>query len=248
MLDVAAIEKHLGEDAGLVGPIRALTSVSSTNDIAWAWAAAGCAEGAAFFAEEQVLGRGRFGRTWACPRGGGLLLSLVLRPADPAITPVHLTAMASLAAAEAVERAAGLTTAIRWPNDVTVAGRKMAGVLVERRGAAASTACVVGVGLNVNVAVTDFPVELRETATSLLAVAGRLFEREAVAAAWRARCALVGEQVEVVESAGKPTRGCVVNVDPLAGIELELRSGKRRVFAAERATVTLPPSHETVGA
>lgn len=261
MLDAAAIERQLGERR-FVGPIRALRSVASTNDIAWAWAAAGCPEGSVFFAEEQVQGRGRFGRTWHCPRGAGLLMSIVLRPSVPSITPAHLTALTALAVAEAVEGVAGLDVALRWPNDVTAGGRKLAGVLAERRGGQGASACVVGVGLNVNVAPEQFPEELRATATSLSAAAGHEFEREAVAAellrrldarygdcadgrwaevaaAWRRRCALVGERVEL-ESAGASHHGTVVGVDPVGGIELELDGGERRVFAAELTTVTHP--------
>ena len=263
MLDVSAIERRLGE-CRLVGPVRALRSVASTNDIAWAWAAAGCPEGAVFFAEEQVQGRGRFGRTWHCPHGAGLLLSIVLRPSAPSVTPAHLTALAALAVAEAVEETAGLAAAIRWPNDVTVHGRKLAGVLVERRGGQGASACVVGIGLNVNVAPEQFPEELRATATSLSAAAGREFAREAVAAAllrrfgaryahcadggwhevaaaWRRRCVLVGERV-ALESAGAAYHGRVLRVDPVAGIELELDGGERRAFAAEAATITRPPA------
>ncbi|MBL7224035.1 MAG: biotin--[acetyl-CoA-carboxylase] ligase [Candidatus Brocadiae bacterium] len=262
MLDVAAIQKLLDPQA-LIGPVRSLSSVSSTNDIAWAWATAGCAEGAVYFAEEQVQGRGRFGRTWLCPRGAGLLMSVVLRPSDPAITPAHLTALTALAASEAVEEVAGLQAVIQWPNDVMVAGRKLAGVLVERRGGA-GTACVAGVGMNVNVAPAEFPEAVRAIATSLSAAAGHTFVREEVAAAllrrldaryrqtgqgawdqvaaaWRQRGSLVGEDVEV-ECAGATWHGTVVAVDPVAGIELELRGGERRAFVAERTTV-LSTSH-----
>ncbi|MFC1806657.1 biotin--[acetyl-CoA-carboxylase] ligase, partial [Planctomycetota bacterium] len=81
MLDAAVVKARLG-DAGFGASIRVLGSVTSTSDIAWAWAEAGCDEGTVVFADEQVRGRGRFGRTWHCPRGRGLLMSVVLRPPD----------------------------------------------------------------------------------------------------------------------------------------------------------------------
>jgi BirA family biotin operon repressor/biotin-[acetyl-CoA-carboxylase] ligase len=237
--------------------------VTSTNDIAWAWAEAGCPEGTVIFAEEQVQGRGRFGRRWHCPRGRGLLMSVVFRPADEGCGPAHLTAVGALAAAEGVEAEAGLPAAIRWPNDVTIRGRKIAGVLVERRGAEPDAPCVLGLGLNVNTRAEEFPNGLCELATSLAVEAGHDFGRERVAAAvlgqlgrrwsdtvegrwsdvascWRGRCSLLG-QVVTVESGGERHRGRVVEIDPLGTLELELAAGERRVFRADRTTLSLSP-------
>jgi len=263
MLDVDSIRADLGEGA-LCAEIRALGSVTSTNDIAWAWAEAGCSEGTVVFAEEQVRGRGRFGRGWYSPRGRGLLMSVVLRPANEEIGPAHLTAIGALAVAEAVEAETGLRAAIRWPNDVTIRGRKVAGVLVERRGGEGPAPCVLGIGLNVGTRSEEFPEELRSAATSLAAEAGRELGRErlaaavlrrlgdryrdavegrwpAVAACWRERCSL-GMETVAVELRGQLYRGRVVAVDPLGGIELELEGGERRVFPAERTSlVSAPP-------
>lgn len=264
MIDVASLRAELGGVA-LGGQIRALSSVTSTSDIAWAWADAGCAEGTVVFADEQVTGRGRFGRRWECPRGDGLLMSVVLRPVGT-VGPAHVTAVAALAVAEAAEELAGLDAAIRWPNDVTVGGRKLAGVLVERRGGEGVLPCVLGVGLNVNVDREQFPEDLRETATSLRAEAGRSFTLEeaagavlrrldarygqvaaggwdAVAAAWRARCSLVGATTEV-DVQGQRLRGLVVGVDALAGLELELPGGDRRLCRPEVTSVVLPGARE----
>ena len=261
MLDAAAIQARLG-DARLGAEIRALTSVTSTSDIAWAWADAGCPEGTVVFAEEQVRGRGRFGRTWQCPRGRGLLMSIVLRPESGGVGPAHLTAAGALAVAEAVGDVAGLAAAIRWPNDVTARGLKLAGVLVEQRGHGVPGPCVLGVGVNVNVAREEFAEELVGAATSLSAEAGREFPLEEVAAAvlvrldaryweacggrwagvagaWRERCALVGERVEVTAD-GQRLRGRVVGADPLAGLELEVAGGGRHVCRPEATSLVLP--------
>jgi BirA family biotin operon repressor/biotin-[acetyl-CoA-carboxylase] ligase len=266
VLDVTAIERQLPQGSG-IGPVRVLGSVTSTNDIAWAWAGAGCPEGAAFFAEEQIQGRGRFGRTWHCPRGTGLLVSVVLRPPDTGITPAHLTALSAVAVAEAVEEVADVHAALRWPNDVTVDDRKVAGVLVERRGRGDNPPCVVGIGLNVNAEPQAFPKEVRETATSLQDATGESLEREAVAAtllrrlhgryrdcaegrwdsvsaAWRERSSLVGQKIEL-RSAGGAACGRVVAVDPLSGIELEMADGEHRRFAAESTSVIDPSRQHT---
>lgn len=263
MVDAEAIIGRLrGSRLGV--QVRALGSVTSTNDIAWAWAEAGCPEGTVVLAEEQVRGRGRFGRTWHCPRGGGLLMSVVLRPPGEAVGPAHLTGVGALGVAEAVEELAALPCAIRWPNDVTVRGLKLAGVLVERRGTDDSAPCVMGLGLNVNVAREELPEDIRGRATSLAAETGRAFAIEdvavavlrrldarysdaadgrwpQVAAAWRQRNALAGELVEV-KAAGQVLHGRVVDADPLAGLDLELPGGERQVCLPDSATLLLPPA------
>lgn len=265
MIDVASLRARL-DGVALGSAIRALSSVTSTSDIAWAWADAGCPEGTVVFAEEQVTGRGRFGRRWECPRGDGLLMSVVLRPRDGAVGPAHLTAAAALATAEAAAEVAGVDAAIRWPNDVIVGGRKLAGVLVERRGGEGLLPCVLGIGLNVNVSVDRLPDALRGIATSLRAEAGRSFELEAVAAAvlrrldaryreagsggwegvaaaWRGRCGLVGETI-AVDVQGERVCGIVVGVDALAGLELELAGGARRVCRPEVTSLVLTRAAE----
>ncbi|MFW6162996.1 MAG: biotin--[acetyl-CoA-carboxylase] ligase [Planctomycetota bacterium] len=257
MLNASAIQAALGQ-ARLGREIRALGSITSTSDIAWAWADAGCDEGLTVFADQQIRGRGRFGRSWHCPRGRGVLVSVVLRPPE-GIGPEHLTAVGALAVAETAEAVAELPARIRWPNDVTVGGRKLAGVLVERRGRAAAPAvCVVGIGLNVNLTPGELPAAVGP-ATSLSAEGGQEFVLERVAAtllrrldaryyetcgsqwrdvaeAWRARCGLVGEVAEV-EVNGQRLRGTVTALDPLAGLDLMLEGGGRRRCGAEAATV-----------
>jgi len=170
MLDAEAIRASL-DNGWAQAELRVLGSVSSTSDIAWAWADAGCAEGTAVFAEEQVQGRGRFGRAWLSPRGRGLLMSFVLRPETGDIGPAHITALAAVAVAEAIEAEAGLAAGIRWPNDVVLAGRKVAGILTECRGARVAP-CVVGIGINVNMETADFDPAIRDKAISVREVTG----------------------------------------------------------------------------
>ena len=257
MFDCQALRARLGDQWPDV-EIRALGSVSSTNDIAWAWADARCPEWTCFFAEEQVRGRGRFGRAWHSPRGRGLLMSVVLRPASPLLEPAGLTAIAALAVAEAIEDVAGLPAGLDWPNDVVVGGKKVAGILVERRGEPPSP-CVLGIGVNVNTRPEEFAPALRPLATSLAAEAGREFSREDVAAAilerlhsryrrlaeggrsevaaeWVRRCGLLGLEA-TVRLNGAQFRGTIVGVDPLDGIELELAGGLRRKFPPGGATL-----------
>ena len=185
-------------------------------------------------------------------------MSVVLRPQAPDCSAAGLTAIAALAVAEGIEAVSGLRAALDWPNDVTIAQRKVAGVLVERRGERLSP-CVLGVGVNVNTRREEFEPPLRSTATSLALEAGRDFPREELAAAilsrlrsrydelasgdrdevaaqWLKRCSLVGREA-TVRSVGSSFHGTIVSVDPLDGIVVELASGERRAFAPEKATL-----------
>jgi BirA family transcriptional regulator, biotin operon repressor / biotin---[acetyl-CoA-carboxylase] ligase len=130
--------------------------VDSTNERARALAQRGAPHGTLVTAREQSSGRGRQGRTWTAPPGRALLCSLVLR--DP---PRLLPLTAGVAVAEVV----GDSARVKWPNDVLVDGRKVAGILVEGRPQEAWA--VAGIGLNVAVRESDFPPELRESAGTL---------------------------------------------------------------------------------
>jgi len=129
---------------------------TSTNELARELAARGAPHGTLVTASEQTAGRGRQGRAWSAPPGRALLCSIVLRD-PPRLLP--------LAAGVAVAEVVGDGAQIKWPNDVLVAGRKVAGILVEGR--PQERWAVLGIGLNVALRPEDFPAELRETAAGL---------------------------------------------------------------------------------
>jgi len=131
------------------------------------------AEGALVAADEQTEGRGRLGRRWLAPAGTSLLCSLQLRPEVPGERLPELTVVAARAVAETVAALTGLEPALKYPNDVLVGGRKLAGVLAEAR----EGRVVLGVGINVNVAEADLPRDVDRPATSLLAETGRNVDR-----------------------------------------------------------------------
>jgi BirA family biotin operon repressor/biotin-[acetyl-CoA-carboxylase] ligase len=150
--------------------------VPSTSDIAARAATSRANDGLAVFAEEQSAGRGRRGRPWSAPPRSSILLSVLIFPTGPLDDPGWLTALGAVAVAEVVETFTRAEARIKWPNDVRVDRRKVAGILVERgRGA------VVGIGLNINVEAGDFAPELAGSATSMLRLAGRRFDRSEVA-------------------------------------------------------------------
>jgi BirA family transcriptional regulator, biotin operon repressor / biotin---[acetyl-CoA-carboxylase] ligase len=131
--------------------------------------ARGMPEGGVAACEEQTAGRGRRGRSWASPRGAGLLFSLSLHPTTP---PDRLPPL-TLVVADAVAEAAWEGAAVRWPNDVVVDGRKVAGILAEAR----DGEVVVGIGVNANHAADDLPADARVPPTSLRLLSGGPVDR-----------------------------------------------------------------------
>jgi BirA family biotin operon repressor/biotin-[acetyl-CoA-carboxylase] ligase len=130
-------------------------------------------EGAVATADHQTGGRGRRGRSWVAPPGTSVLCSVLLRP--PAGRPfAQLSLVGGLATAEAIESVSGLVAGIKWPNDVLVGGRKVAGVLAEQRG----DVVVLGIGINVNQTAVELPPDTRVPAASLRALARRELDRE----------------------------------------------------------------------
>lgn len=181
-LSAATIENTL-TTAWLGRPVHHFVHLGSTNDLARQMARRGAAEGTLIIAEEQTAGKGRLGRSWWAPPGSCLLLSLIFRPSLAPTQAQRLTMIAGLACAEAVEAQTGLRPGLKWPNDLVLAGRKLAGILTELETAGERLDfAVLGLGLNVNV---DFrqqatDAELRDSAIGLLQVLGRPIDRLAL--------------------------------------------------------------------
>ena len=165
------------------GEVLVLEEATSTNDVIERLAGTTPGEGLAVFAEFQRQGRGRRGRAWASPRGKGLWFSVLLRPRLPLSAVTRITVAASVAIAETLRETAGVDARIKWPNDVTVGGRKLAGILTELRGETDEMAlAVLGIGVDVNCGPGDFPAGVRDAATSLLIETGQVQDRNALAA------------------------------------------------------------------
>jgi BirA family biotin operon repressor/biotin-[acetyl-CoA-carboxylase] ligase len=161
-------------------PIEVLAVVDSTNDVVLRRAAAGAAPGLVVVAELQTRGRGRRGRSFDSRPGLGLWSTTLLpAPADPARAP-RLSLLAAIAVAGAVERVSGAPASVKWPNDVRIAGRKVAGVLVEARSAGRSLIPVAGIGVNVHHRPEEFPAPLRATAASVEGASGARVGRSAL--------------------------------------------------------------------
>lgn len=206
-------------------------------------------EGAVAVAEHQTTGRGRLGRRWEDAPGSSLLFSVLLRPQRDEVP--QLSLVAALATAEAIEAVAGLETQVKWPNDVLVDGRKVAGILLER----VERAVVAGIGVNVGQEAGDLPAGTRTPAGSLRAASGRSHDRghllaellrrlEDGYAAWgeqgldairlgiAARNALSGAEVAV-----GGIRGVAAGIAPGGGLEIVLPSGETAVVESGEVEV-----------
>jgi BirA family biotin operon repressor/biotin-[acetyl-CoA-carboxylase] ligase len=192
--------------------VRELAVVGSTNRYLLDLARAGASEGVVVVADYQSAGRGRLGRSWEAPPGAALLMSVLLRPDLAAERRWLVPAAVALAAADACSR--GAEVEIKWPNDLLLGGRKLAGILAEADG----TAIVVGIGINVTWAPPGAallgPADRGSLLAALLTHLEGWYDRWAEAgAAYRARCATVGRRVRV-EVPGHTVLGTAVGITP----------------------------------
>ncbi|MBU6410212.1 MAG: biotin--[acetyl-CoA-carboxylase] ligase, partial [Verrucomicrobia bacterium] len=171
--------------AGVIGrDVRVFEETTSTNDVAEKLARDGAAEGVVIFAESQSRGRGRLGRQWLSPPRQGLWFSILLRPLLRPQETTQLTVMAATALRRAISHETSLEVKIKWPNDILIGGKKVAGILTEMSAELDRVRHVIlGIGVDVNQQAGDFPPELRRSATSLRMECGVAVSRAALAAA-----------------------------------------------------------------
>lgn len=218
------------------GDVRWFPEIDSTNRWVLEQARAGAPEGLVAVADHQTAGRGRLGRSWTAPPGASLLVSVLLRPDLPPESLHLVTAAVALAASDGGRKVAGVESSLKWPNDLLVGDRKLAGVLAEADlGARGGGAVVVGIGINVNWP-GELPPDLAATATSLDRVAGHEVDREALlvellvglegryaglggesgraalASEYRTRCSTIGREVRV-ELADESFTGTAADVN-----------------------------------
>jgi BirA family biotin operon repressor/biotin-[acetyl-CoA-carboxylase] ligase len=245
---------HAGDRLGIFrGRLMWYDTVGSTNDLAARLGDEGADEGAIVVADEQTSGRGRLGRTWASPPGAGLYVSAVLRPGAHAMPLV--TIAAGVALSEGVEAATGLSTQVKWPNDLLVSGRKLAGILAERRTPDRGSPYVV-LGFGINVLPAAYPPDVAARATSLESELGRAVDRGLVLAeclsslaaryreldaglgaqvldAWRTRAAgTLGREVEW-DRDGHVRRGVAEDIDGAGALLVRTGAGLERIIAGE---------------
>jgi len=185
-----AAEAHAAGGGRFGASLVSFASIGSTNDVARDLAGQGAPEGCVVVADQQLRGRGRMGREWVSPPGGGLWLSLVLRPRLPLARLGPLALVAAVGARSAVEQLTGVPCRLKWPNDLILGGRKVGGILTEASGGSADAPpsfVILGIGINVNLLPQEMPDWLRARATSLAWATGRTWPVAEVGAAVLAR-------------------------------------------------------------
>ena len=257
----ADLTARLGSATGIVGrQLLVVEETTSTNDEAERLALKEAPEGLVVLAEIQTRGRGRLGRTWHGRSGKSLLLSVLLRPAWRVAELPRLTIMGAVAVCRAVERLAAIRPAIKWPNDVMVEGRKLAGILTEMRAESYRVRYVVlGIGVNVNQEAAEFPTELTgrceslrnltgrtwnraEVATHLLQELDQIYERvnegrfKEVAAEWQDRCTTLGQWISVRSGSSRQT-GFAESIDEEGGLLLRTGQGLLQRITSGDVTV-----------
>ncbi len=223
--------------------IHRLDSTTSTNDVAWRLAVDGASDGTVIFAKEQTSGRGRLGRKWHSSKGEDIAMSVILRSKLEQDQAGIITALGAVAVIEAIKLTCGLDLKVKFPNDVVIHDKKLAGVLVESRlvGGAPDT-FVVGIGINVNS--VNFPKDLEAEATSIAIETGKKANLGVIEKALLSKLdslytnlsvdkirrfyvkhsSLTGRNVNVKEQ-GKEIKGLCEVADPIDGIIIRLDSG-----------------------
>ncbi|MBC8001818.1 MAG: biotin--[acetyl-CoA-carboxylase] ligase [Opitutaceae bacterium] len=183
LLHADDLHSRLGETRVVGRDIRVFQETTSTNDVMEKLARDGVREGVVVFAESQTKGRGRLGRQWMSPPGRGLWFSVLLRPEFRPQQATQLTVVAATALWRAIKTQTGIAAEIKWPNDILIQGRKVAGILTELSAELDHVKYVIlGIGVNVNLSAAEFPPELRKIATSLRIEGGQALDRAAMAA------------------------------------------------------------------
>jgi BirA family biotin operon repressor/biotin-[acetyl-CoA-carboxylase] ligase len=239
---------RLGKTEVIGRDIRVFEETTSTNDIADKLGRDGVREGIVVFAESQSKGRGRLGRRWLSPHGKGLWFSVLLRPRLQPQAATRLTILAATALARAIEGLAALRAEVKWPNDILLRGRKVAGVLTEMSAELDTVKHVVlGIGVDVNQTTSEFPPELRRLATSLRIETGHCHIRAELATAilreldrdyarlregqfdtvadeWEARCTTIGRDV-IIKVGGRRLEGHAESLDADGALLLRTEHG-----------------------
>ncbi len=239
---------RLGKTHTIGRDIRVFQETTSTNDVIEKLARDGVKEGVVVFAESQTKGRGRLGRKWMSPPRKGLWFSVLLRPAMRPTAATQLTIAGATALSRAIRLHTGITPKIKWPNDILIRGKKVAGILTELSAELDKVKYVIiGIGVDVNLSASEFPHELRKLATSLKIETGQAIDRAelateilreldldyarivagqfaALADEWEAQCATLGHNV-VIRLGDRQIQGRAESLDVDGALLLRTQHG-----------------------
>ena len=242
-------------------PLHFFPTIDSTNTYAAGLARKGASEGTTVIADSQSGGKGRLGRSWVSPPGVNLYLSVLLRPSASTAVAPQLNLLAAIAVADAIRETTLLSPAIKWPNDVLVAEKKVCGILAEMQtDTGGLRAVIVGIGVNINAPMSAFPEELRDKASSLLIAGGQTIDRSMFTASllthlekfyllwleegfstlrlrWEQYAAhILGKQISVAVPEGTVV-GTVLGLDRDGGLLVQGDNGERHRLLAGDVTV-----------
>ena len=239
----------LGETRVIGRDIRVFEETTSTNDLVEKLSRDNVKEGVVVFAESQTKGRGRLGRRWMSSSKKGLWFSMLLRPAMRPNEVTQITIASATAMFRAIRAQTGIVPEIKWPNDILIKGRKVVGILTELTAELDRVKhLVLGVGINVNHSSSDFPEDLRATASSWKIETGhkqnradlavkimKEFDREydrvckgsfeAVADEWEQHCTTLGKQISV-QTGGRVIEGTAESLDRDGALLLRTQFGQ----------------------
>lgn len=252
---------RLGKSCVIGRDIRVFEQTTSTNDIAARLAQDGVKEGVVVFAESQSKGRGRLGRSWVSPPRKGLWFSILLRPNMRPQAATQLTVAAATALVRAIEQQTEIVPEIKWPNDILIDGKKVAGILTELTAELERVKDIVlGIGVDVNI--DEFPSDLRKIATSLKIETGAHVDRPALASAmlreldcdyaricagefsdvaeeWQDRCTTIGQEVSI-RLGERVVRGMAEALDSEGAMLLRTEHGHLERIIGGDVTVEKP--------
>jgi BirA family transcriptional regulator, biotin operon repressor / biotin---[acetyl-CoA-carboxylase] ligase len=240
---------RLGKTRVIGRDIRVFEQTTSTNDVIEKLARDGVREGVVVFAESQTKGRGRLGRKWISPGRKGLWFSVLLRPDLRPQEATQLTVASATALRRAIQSETGLHPEIKWPNDILIGGKKVAGILTEMSAEPDRVRhAILGMGVDVNLAAGEFPPEWRKLATSLKIESGRAISRAELATAilreldrdyarvctggfsvladeWVAHCKTIGRNV-TIQIGERKIRGRAESLDDAGALLLRTEHGR----------------------
>jgi BirA family biotin operon repressor/biotin-[acetyl-CoA-carboxylase] ligase len=254
-LDVDKIEANL-KTKRIGQKILVYKSTLSTSNIAAEYAQNKENDGLAIFGEEQTAGRGRAGAKWHSGRADSILCSIVLT--DCGCNAELLSLACAVAVAESIGKPASSQAKIKWPNDIILSGKKVAGIILESKPLSGSTAYILGIGINCHQQKESFPAELQQTATSIDIESRSIVDRNSLAKRlltcldywfevaqkdsnkvtnqWRKLSIQLGHRVSLLFD-GRKINGNCVGIDPEKGLILELETGGRKFFDAAHTSI-----------
>ena len=235
--------------------VHLYNKVDSTNLTAMDLAQQGAVEGTVVLADQQLRGRGRGKRSWHSPAGVGIYCSIVLRPRIAPSMAQFITLMTAVSTVKAIALKTGLSTRVKWPNDILINNKKVAGILLESKVSGSKMEyAVIGLGINVNHASTDLPEEIRSAASSLFIELGESVDQNSlivqifaeveelygrlqredfpmILEQWRNYSSTLGQQVRIWQKE-RVTEGIALDVTMEGGLVVRVGSGEQVVVYA----------------